>query len=127
MPKTSRKRKIIANLLNKHRFVLINDTTFAEVFSVRLTPINVLMLISSVLLFFSLLVLLLLAYTPMQAIVPNAVKFESRQELLELNQKIEDLSRKLEVRENKQEVLNTILAGEERIFDSTSVRPTKKQ
>ncbi len=126
MPKTSTKRKIIANLRNKHRFVLINDTTFAEVFSVRLTPINVLMLMSSLFLLFSVLVILLLTYTPMQAIIPNAVKYESRQELLELNQKIEDMSLKLQVRENKQEALNAILNGKENIFDSTSVRPMKK-
>ena len=123
MSKTSRRRKIIANLRNKHRFVLINDTTFAEVFSVRLTPINVLMVFSSLLLSFSVIVLLLLAYTPLRGIVPNAVTKESRKEILQLNQRIEDLSRSLEVQRSKQDVLNTILAGKEGQFDSTSARP----
>ena len=123
MSKTSRRRKIIANLRNKHRFVLINDTTFAEVFSVRLTPINVLMVFSSLLLAFTVLVLLLLAYTPLRGIVPNAVTKESRKEILQLNQKIEDLSRTLEVQRSKQDVLNTILEGKDSQFDSTSARP----
>jgi hypothetical protein len=123
MSKTSRRRKIIANLRNKHRFVLINDTTFAEVFSVRLTPINVLMVFSSLLLAFTVIVLLLLAYTPLRGIVPNAVTKESRKEILQLNQKIEDLSRTLEVQRSKQDVLNTILEGKEDQFDSTSARP----
>lgn len=123
MSKTSRRRKIIANLRNKHRFVLINDTTFAEVFSVRLTPINVLMVFSSLLLAFTLIVLLLLAYTPLRAIVPNAVTKESRKEILQLNQKIEDLSRSLEVQRSKQDVLNAILEGKDSQFDSTSARP----
>jgi hypothetical protein len=123
MSKTSRRRKIIANLRNKHRFVLINDTTFAEVFSVRLTPINVLMVFSSLLLAFTVIVLLLLAYTPLRGIVPNAVTKESRKEILQLNQRIEDLSRSLEVQRSKQDVLNTILAGKEGQFDSTSARP----
>lgn len=122
MSKTSRRRKIIANLRNKHRFVLINDTTFAEVFSVRLTPINVLMVFSSLLLAFTVIVLLLLAYTPLRGIVPNAVTKESRKEILQLNQRIEDLSRSLEVQRSKQDVLNTILAGKEGQFDSTSAR-----
>ncbi|MEY4897035.1 MAG: hypothetical protein RL525_428 [Bacteroidota bacterium] len=123
MSKTSRRRKIIANLRNKHRFVLINDTTFAEVFSVRLTPINVLMVFSSLLLAFTVIVLLLLAYTPLRGIVPNAVTKESRKEILQLNQRIEDLSRSLEVQRSKQDVLNTILEGKEDQFDSTSARP----
>ena len=124
MSKTSRRRKIIANLRNKHRFVLINDTTFAEVFSVRLTPINVLMLFSSLLLAFTIIVLLLLAYTPMRAILPNVVTQESRKEILMLNQRIEDMSRTLEVQRSKQEVLNAILDGKEAQLDSTSARPT---
>jgi len=123
MSKISRRRKIIANLRNKHRFVLINDTTFAEVFSVRLTPINVLMVFSSLLLAFTVIVLLLLAYTPLRGIVPNAVTKESRKEILQLNQRIEDLSRSLEVQRSKQDVLNTILEGKEDQFDSTSARP----
>lgn len=123
MSKTSRRRKIIANLRNKHRFVLINDTTFAEVFSVRLTPINVLMVFSSLLIGFTVIVLLLLAYTPLRGIVPNAVTKESRKEILQLNQKIEDLSRTLEVQRSKQDVLNTILEGKDGQFDSISARP----
>jgi len=123
MSKTSRRRKIIANLRNKHRFVLINDTTFAEVFSVRLTPINVLMVFSSLLLAFTVIVLLLLAYTPLRGIVPNAVTKESRKEIMQLNQRIEDLSRTLEVQRSKQDVLNTILEGKDSQFDSTSARP----
>ena len=123
MSKTSRRRKIIANLRNKHRFVLINDTTFAEVFSVRLTPINVFMVFSSLLLAFTVIVLLLLAYTPLRGIVPNAVTKESRKEIMQLNQRIEDLSRTLEVQRSKQGVLNAILEGKDAQFDSTSARP----
>ncbi len=123
MSKTSRRRKIIANLRNKHRFVLINDTTFAEVFSVRLTPINVLMVFSSLLVAFTVIVLLLLAYTPLRGIVPNAVTKESRKEIMQLNQRIEDLSRTLEVQRSKQGVLNAILEGNDAQFDSISVRP----
>lgn len=126
MSKTIRRRKIIANLRNKHRFVLINDTTFAEIFSVRLTPLNVLMLFSGLLLSFTVIILLLLAYTPLRVIVPNAVKAESRQEILQLNQRIEDLSKRLKVKQSKQELLNHILEGDVRSIDSTSARPGKK-
>jgi hypothetical protein len=81
------------------------------------------MLFSSLLLAFTIIVLLLLAYTPMRAILPNVVTQESRKEILMLNQRIEDMSRTLEVQRSKQEVLNAILDGKEAQLDSTSARP----
>jgi hypothetical protein len=59
----------------------------------------------------------------MRAILPNAVTKESRKEILQLNQRIEDMSRKLEVQRSKQEVLNAILEGKDEMLDSTSARP----
>lgn len=117
-----RSRKIISNLRNKHRFVLINDTTFAEVFSVKLTPLNILILFSSLLLVFAVVLYLLFAFTPMRHLIPTQITASDRQELLELNQQIEDLKRREEVRLHKNEVLNNLLNDKEALYDSTSVR-----
>jgi hypothetical protein len=43
-----------------------------------------------------------------------------------LNQRIEDMGRKLEVQRSKQEVLNAILEGKDEQLDSTSARPSPK-
>lgn len=118
-----RRRKIISNLRNKHRFVLINDTTFAEVFSVRLTPMNILIILSSLLLVFAVVLYLLFAFTPMRHLIPTRLSAADRQELLELNQEIEDLRTQLEVTNSKSGVLNNILSDKEALYDSTSVRP----
>ncbi len=118
-------RKIISNLRNKHRFVLINDTTFAEVFSVQLTPLNILIIMSSLLLVFAILLYLLFAFTPMRHLIPSKISASEKQELLELNQRYEDLKRKIEVENHKSEVLKNILSGNEALYDSTSVRPQK--
>lgn len=120
-------RKIISNLRNKHRFVLINDTTFAEVFSVQLTPLNILIIISSLLLVFAFLLYLLFAFTPMRHLIPSKISASEKQELLELNQRYEDLKRKIEVENHKSEVLRNILSGKEALYDSTSVRPSKSE
>ena len=120
-------RKIISNLRNKHRFVLINDTTFAEVFSVQLTPLNILIIVSSMLLVFAFLLYLLFAFTPMRHLIPSKISASEKQELLELNQRYEDLKRKIEVDQHKSEVLQNILSGKEALYDSTSVRPAKSE
>ena len=117
--------KIISNLRNKYRFVLINDSSFAEVFSVRLTPLNILIIISSLLLVFAFLLYLLFAFTAMRHLIPSKISASDKQELIELNQQIENLKRNIEVTNQKSQVIQNLLNGNEALYDSTSVRPSK--
>jgi len=116
-------RKIMAKLRNKYRLVLLNDTHFDEVFSIRLTPMNLLMLLSSVFLTFVLIIYLLISFTPAKRLVPGFGGTNNREAMMELNQRMEDLSRELENKQIKIDALSDILSGKEKKFDSTSVRP----
>jgi hypothetical protein len=115
-------RKIIAKLRNKYRLVLLNDTHFGEVFSIRLTPMNLLMLLSSVFLTFVLLIYLLISFTPAKRLVPGFGNTNNREAMMELNQRVEDLSRELKNKQLKIDALTDILLEKEKKFDSTSVR-----
>jgi hypothetical protein len=114
--------KIIRNLRNKHRFVLINDNTFAEVFSIRLTPLNILSLASALLIFFTFLIYLLFAFTPMRNLIPTKIAGSDREELIQLNQELEDLKRQIKVKNSKSSTLINLLSDKETLYDSTSVR-----
>jgi len=96
-------------------------------FSVQLTPLNILIIVSSMLLVFAFLLYLLFAFTPMRHLIPSKISASEKQELLELNQRYEDLKRKIEVDQHKSEVLQNILSGKEALYDSTSVRPAKSE
>jgi hypothetical protein len=115
--------KIIAKLRNKYRLVLINDSSFAEAFSIRLTPFNVLMLISTAFVVFSIVIFLLIAYTPMRQMVPGYGKASDNAAWMELNQKVEDLDRKFQARSMKETALNKILSEKEDELDSAKVKP----
>ncbi|MEY4002233.1 MAG: hypothetical protein RIT07_275 [Bacteroidota bacterium] len=115
-------RKIIAKLRNKYRLVLLNDTHFGEVFSIRLTPLNLLMLLSSVFLTFVLLIYLLISFTPAKRLVPGFGNTNNREAMMELNQRVEDLSRELKNKQLKIDALTDILLEKENKFDSTSAR-----
>lgn len=123
---TKKGNKIIRNLRNKHRFVLINDDSFAEVFSIRLTPLNILSLASGLFIFFTFLIYLLFAFTPMRSLIPNKIAGSDREELIQLNQELEDLKLKIEVKNSKTNTLNNLLSDKETIYDSTSVRMNAK-
>lgn len=123
---TKKGNKIIRNLRNKHRFVLINDDSFAEVFSIRLTPLNILSLASGLFIFFTFLIYLLFAFTPMRSLIPNKIAGSDREELIQLNQELEDLKLKIEVKNSKTNTLNNLLSDKETVYDSTSVRMNSK-
>ncbi len=123
---TKKGNKIIRNLRNKHRFVLINDDSFAEVFSIRLTPLNILSLASGLFIFFTFLIYLLFAFTPMRSLIPNKIAGSDREELIQLNQELEDLKLQIEVKNSKTNTLNNLLSDKESIYDSTSVRMNSK-
>jgi hypothetical protein len=118
-------RKIMAKLRNKYRLVLLNDTHFGEVFSIRLTPMNLLMLLSSVFVTFVLIIYLLISFTPAKRLVPGFGNTNNREAMMELNQRVEDLSRELENKQIKMDALNNMLSDKEKKFDSTSVRPQR--
>jgi hypothetical protein len=121
----ARVRKIIAKLRNKYRLVLLNDSSFAEVLSIQLTPLNLLMLLSSFFVIFTIIIFLLIAYTPMRHLVPGYGKANDTEAWMEMNQRIEDMSREVKDRQMKIDALNNILSEKEKVYDSSSVRKEK--
>ena len=122
-----RKRKIISKLRNKHRFVIINDNTFEEKFSFRLTLLNILSLASVLLIVFSLSMYAIFAYTPMRNLIPKELSGSERLELIQLNQELLDVKQELETRNHKIGVMNDLLSGKETNYDSSSVRPNSNR
>jgi hypothetical protein len=122
-----RKRKIISKLRNKHRFVIINDNTFEEKFSFRLTLLNILSLASVLLIVFSLSMYAIFAYTPMRNLIPKELTGSERLELIQLNQELLDVKQELETRNHKIGVMNDLLSGKETNYDSSSVRPNSNR
>jgi hypothetical protein len=120
---TSKKQKILKKLKNKYRLVLINDGSFAEVFSIRLTPMNVLMLTSSALILFTFVIFALIAYTPVRQLVPGYGKLSDNATIIELTQEVEELTRLQKAGMEKQEALRKIINGEEGDWDSSRVAP----
>jgi len=113
------KGKIITKLRNKHRFVLINDSTFAEVFSIRLTLLNVLMLVSGFVLLLVLVLGFLLANTSVGLFLLGDAGLNSRAELLELNSRLEKTTQNLESERMKTQTLQNLLNDKANLYDSS--------
>jgi seryl-tRNA synthetase len=119
---SSKKQKILKKLKNKYRLVLLNDGSLQDVFSIRLTPMNVLMLLSSSLLLFTLVIFLLIAFTPLRQLVPGYGKVSDNAAIIELTQQVDELTRQQEQNQQKQEALQKILGEDERSLDSAGMK-----
>ena len=114
--------KIISKLRNKHRLVLMNDESFAEIASVKINLLNTLSIFSGLFLIIALISYFLYAYTPLRNVLPNRLSGSDKQELIGLNQELNDIKKQIEIRNQKSKVLNDLLSENEKPYDSTSVR-----
>lgn len=116
------RNKIISKLRNKHRLVLMNDESFAEIASVKINLLNTLSIFSGLFLVIALISYFLYAYTPLRNVLPNGLSNSDKQELIWLNQELNDIKKQMEIRNQKAKVLNDLLSENEKPYDSTSAR-----
>ncbi len=72
-------------LRNKYRLVLFNDANFEERFTFKLTRLNVIIFVSSLVIILVTLTFMLIAYTPLKTYVPGYPDIDQRKELYKLN------------------------------------------
>lgn len=110
--KTSRWARFKEKSKNNYRLVIMNADTFDEVSSYNLTPLNLYVAGSTLLLLVALGVYLLIAYTPLRKYIPGYGDVVSRQEMIAMEETIDDLYEQLEVQLAYTENFRRILAGD---------------
>ncbi|MBT3621911.1 MAG: M23 family metallopeptidase [Flavobacteriales bacterium] len=112
------REKYWTKLLHKYRFVIINDDSFEERLSLKLSRFNVLAFtgIFVFICFFS--TLLLIAYTPLSEYVPGKSTIEVQKDLIKLSIKSDSLENILLNRAVYIDNINNIINGNELIVPS---------
>lgn len=107
------KKKFISKIKSKYRLVILNDASFEEKFSFRLSPLNLFILTFSAALFLVLLVSVIIIYTPLRESIPGYTDVSLREDLTRQVLKTDSLEK--ELMQNKQYLANisAILKGEE--------------
>ena len=106
-----KKKKLYKKLRNKYRLVILNDATFEERFSFRLSPLNVFTYFGSISLFLIIGVTLLIAFTPLREYIPGYTDVELRQNVMQLLFKTDSLENQLAVKDKYLERLRLIMQG----------------
>lgn len=106
------KRKKIARILkSKFRFVVMNDQTLEEKFSLRLTPMNIIVVGGSAALMLITLTLYLIAFTPIREYIPGYADVNMRRNLIKMTLKTDSLMQKLNADEKYLSNMLDILNG----------------
>jgi len=109
MPKNDKKRR---SWRDKYRFSVTNDTTFQEVWRIRLTQYNAFLLITSLFFFVIGTTALLIAFTNLREFIPGYPDVTMRRNILISAIRLDSLERELNLRDKYFTNLNSIIAGD---------------
>ena len=141
MVRKDKKRKLKQKLTDKYRLVILNEDTFQERFSLKLSRLNVFVLggLFSILLIG--LTTLLIAFTSLREFIPGYSSTSLKKKATRLTYEADSLKNRLEVLETYTKALRPVLTGEiqpEKIdsiinidngdvfFDETKLQATRK-
>lgn len=87
-------------LTTAYRLVILNDETFGEKFSIRLSPLGLLITIAAITIVMTTLVISLVALTPLREYIPGYGNIHDRKELLKLTLKADSIEQTLDAKES---------------------------
>jgi len=115
-----KRKKIVKNLKSKFRFVVLNDQTFEERFSLRLSPMNIIVFGGTIGLSLITITLYLIAFTPLREYIPGYSDVTMRRNLVSMTLRADSLTYKMSAQDRYiahiMEVMNDNI---------TSVRPQR--
>ncbi|MBT8253232.1 MAG: M23 family metallopeptidase [Flavobacteriaceae bacterium] len=110
--KTKNKKRLARKLLHKYRLVILNEDTFEERFALKLTRLNVFVIVSlsAILLVFGTIVLI--AFTPLKEYIPGYSSTALKKQATELNFKTDSLQMVIAMNERYYESIRKVLTGD---------------
>jgi murein DD-endopeptidase MepM/ murein hydrolase activator NlpD len=107
-----KRRKLLRKLTHKYRMVLLNEDTFEEVGTMRLTRLNLIAFIGIILILMVAIVYSLIAYTDIRELIPGYPDAAMRQHIRENAMKLDSLEYEQAIRDQYFENLKRIITGE---------------
>lgn len=113
-----RKRKrLLKKLFSKYRLVILNEDTFEERFAIKLTRLNVFVLITLSAIILIVLTTLLIAFTNLREYIPGYSSSALKKQALELSYKTDSLQRVLSMNEQYYASIKKVLTGDVAMVD----------
>jgi hypothetical protein len=106
------KQQLKENLFNKRRLIILNEDTFEETFSLKLTLMNVFVVLGLGAIFIIFVTTFIIAFTPLREFIPGYSSSKLKRDATELALKSDSLTRAIEYNEAYIKSLKKVLTGE---------------
>ncbi|MCH8903343.1 MAG: M23 family metallopeptidase [Bacteroidetes bacterium] len=123
MANKKKRASLLARLRNRYRLVILNDETFEEKASFRLSRLNIYVLLSSMIVVIAGIVLTLIAFTPLKVYLLGYDEVTIKEQLVQLNLKIDDLEEQMLVKDYFIQNLINITKGNIDTIPPTMIKP----
>jgi murein DD-endopeptidase MepM/ murein hydrolase activator NlpD len=110
--KKKEKRKLAKKLLHKYRLVILNEDTFEERFAMKLTRLNVFVIMSLSTIILIIATILLIAFTPLREYIPGYSSAKLKKEATQLNYKTDSLQQVIALNQQYLESIKRVLKGD---------------
>jgi murein DD-endopeptidase MepM/ murein hydrolase activator NlpD len=110
--KKKEKKRLANKLLHKYRLVILNEDTFEERFAIKLTRLNVFVIVSLLTITLIIGTTILIAYTPLREYIPGYSSTSLKQKATELNYKTDSLQQVIIANEKYLESIKRVLIGD---------------
>lgn len=110
--KRLKRRKLKENLFNKRRLIILNEDTFEETFSLKLSLMNVFIVASLGAIIIIFVTTFIIAFTPLREFIPGYSSSKLKREATELALKSDSLSKALKRNEAYIKSIQKVLTGE---------------
>jgi len=109
----NKKKKWIQKLRNKYRLVIMNDETYEERLSFRLSRLNVFVFTGAVAILLIVLTIYLIAFTPLREYIPGYTDVSLQKNIYDLQLRADSLEQKCRVNDLYIHNINNIIMGKE--------------
>ncbi len=119
------KKTLLKKLRHKYRLIILNEDTFEQKASLRLSRMNLYVLGSVFFIFVVMIVTAVIAFTPLKYYMPGVGSVDVRTQLIEVEMLTDSIQRQLDIRNLWLENFQMALSGEldSTFFISDSLRP----
>ncbi|MFV8324758.1 peptidase [Flavobacterium sp. ZS1P14] len=110
--KRQKRKKLKENLFNKRRLIILNEDTFEETFSLKLTLMNVFVFVTLSTIIIITITTFIIAFTPLREFIPGYSSSKLKKDATQLALKADSLSFALKKNEAYIKSIQKVLMGE---------------
>ncbi|WP_438961170.1 M23 family metallopeptidase [Nonlabens sp.] len=111
MAKERQKGKLKQKWLHRYRMIVLNDDTFEERFSLKLTRLNVFMVTAISAIILIALTTVLIAFTPLREFIPGYASTKLTKDVIHLEAKTDSLLTSIALQQQKYDRIQMVLSG----------------